>query len=50
MTELVIGKTVEEAMMLTRKELLDAIGGLPSRKRHAAALAIETMRAAIASV
>lgn len=50
MTELVIGKAVEEAMMLTRKELLDAIGGLPSRKQHAAALAIETLRAAIASV
>jgi len=50
MTELVIGKTVEEAMRLTRKELVDAIGGLPSRKQHAAALAIETLRAAIASV
>lgn len=48
-TELVIGKAVEEAMVLTRKELLDAIGGLPSRKQHAAALAIETLRAAIGS-
>ena len=47
MTELVIGKTVEEAMRLTRKELVEALGGLPSRKQHAAALAIETLRAAI---
>jgi NifU-like protein involved in Fe-S cluster formation len=47
LTELVLGKTVEEAARLTRKDLLDAIGGLPSRKQHAAALAIETLRSAI---
>ena len=41
------GKTVAEAMGLTRKDLLDAIGGLPSRKQHAAALAIETLRVAL---
>jgi NifU-like protein involved in Fe-S cluster formation len=47
LTELIIGETIEEAARLTRKELLDAIGGLPSRKQHAAALAIETLRSAI---
>ena len=41
------GKTVAEAMRLTRKDLLDVIGGLPSRKQHAAALAIETLRVAL---
>lgn len=50
LTELITGKTVEEATRLTRKDLLDAVGGLPSRKQHAAALAIETLRSAIASV
>jgi nitrogen fixation NifU-like protein len=50
LTELITGKTVKEATRLTRKDLLDAIGGLPSRKQHAAALAVETLRAAIASV
>lgn len=50
LTELIAGKTVEEATRLTRKDLLDALGGLPSRKQHAAALAIETLRSAIASV
>jgi len=50
LTELITGKTVEEATRLTRKDLLDTVGGLPSRKQHAAALAIETLRAAIASV
>lgn len=49
LTELIVGKTVEEAARLTRKDLLDAIGGLPSRKQHAAALAIETLRSAIES-
>jgi NifU-like protein involved in Fe-S cluster formation len=47
LTELITGKTVEETARLTRKDLLDAIGGLPSRKQHAAALAIETLRSAI---
>lgn len=50
LTELISGKTIEEAALLTRKDLLEAIGGLPSRKQHAAALAIETLRAAIDSV
>jgi nitrogen fixation NifU-like protein len=47
LTELIIGKSIEEAVRLTRRDLLDAIGGLPSRKQHAAALAIETLRSAI---
>ncbi|HLN97374.1 MAG TPA: iron-sulfur cluster assembly scaffold protein [Pyrinomonadaceae bacterium] len=47
LTEWVKGKAIEEATQLTRKELVDAIGGLPSRKRHAAALAIETLRVAL---
>ena len=49
LTELIRGKTVQEAMQLTRTDLLNALGGLPSRKQHAAALAVETLRAAIES-
>src|SRR5262245_30320321 len=41
------GMTIEQGMAYTTKGLLDAIGGLPSRKQHAAALAIETLRVAI---
>ena len=41
------GMTVAEAMQFTKKDLLDEVGGLPSRKQHAAALAIETLRVAI---
>jgi NifU-like protein involved in Fe-S cluster formation len=47
--ELITGKTVDEAMLLTRTELLAAVGGLPSRKQHAAALAIEALHSAISS-
>src|SRR5687768_5772910 len=49
LTGLIDGKPVDEAMRLTRKDLLEAIGDLPSRKQHAAALAIETLRAALES-
>ncbi len=50
LTELIVGKTVEEAEGVTRKDLLDAIGGLPSRKHHAAALAIETLNSALETI
>lgn len=48
LTEMIDGMNVEDAMKLTRKEIADAIGGLSTRKQHAAALAIETLTAAIA--
>ena len=44
LTELLAGQTVDQSMRLTRKDLLEGLGGLPSRKHHAAALAIETLR------
>jgi nitrogen fixation NifU-like protein len=47
--EMIQGKSVAEAMQLTRADLLNALGGLPSRKHHAAALAVETLRTAIES-
>jgi nitrogen fixation protein NifU and related proteins len=47
LTELITGQTVEEALQLTRSDLTEAVGGLPSRKQHAAALALETLRKAI---
>ena len=48
LAQMIEGITIDEAMTLTRKEIVSALGGLPSRKQHAAALAIETLRAAIA--
>ena len=47
LTELISGKTIDEAKQLTRSDLVDAIGGLPSRKHHAASLAIETLNSAL---
>lgn len=50
LTELINGKSVAEAKELTRADLVNAAGGLPSRKHHAAALAIETLHAALAKL
>lgn len=47
LTELVSGKTISEARQITKSDVLQAIGGLPSRKHHAAALAIETLNTAL---
>lgn len=47
LAEMLEGKQVEDATSLTRKDLLEAIGGLPNRKQHAAALAIETLHTAL---
>jgi len=47
LAEVIEGMTTDEALKLTRKEIANALGGLPARKQHAAALAIETLRVAI---
>ena len=47
LAEMIAGMTVEAALKLTRKEILRAVGGLSAQKRHAAALAIETLRKAV---
>jgi nitrogen fixation NifU-like protein len=47
LTELIEGKTAEDALQITRKQLVESVGGLPLRKQHAAALAIETLKAAL---
>lgn len=49
LTELIAGKTVAEISQISRKDLVEAVGGLPSRKQHAASLAIETLHQAIES-
>jgi hypothetical protein len=40
------GMSVEDAAQISRQALVEAIGGLPARKQHAAALAIETLQLA----
>ncbi len=48
LTELLHGQQIAKALQLTKVDLLNAVGGLPSRKHHAATLAIETLHAAFA--
>ena len=50
LTAMLEGLTVEEAARISRQEIVRALGGLPARKSHAAALAIETLRAAISKL
>jgi len=47
MTELVKGKTLDEAKKLTFKQIVEALGGLPPIKMHCAVLSIDGLRAAI---
>jgi len=47
LTELLHGQEIAKALELTKADLLNAVGGLPSRKHHAATLAIETLHAAL---
>ena len=47
-TELVKGKTLDEALKLTNKAVIDELGGLPESKIHCSVLAEEAVKAAIA--
>jgi len=46
-TGMIIGKTVEEALKLTNKEVVEKLEGLPPQKIHCSVLAEEAIRAAI---
>ncbi len=46
-TEMIKGKTVEEALSLTNKQVVEALGGLPAHKIHCSVLAEEAIKSAV---
>ncbi len=46
-TELIKGRTIDEAMNFSNQEVVDALGGLPPVKIHCSVLAEEALKAAL---
>lgn len=46
-TDLVIGKTLEEALEMTKDDVIDDLGGLPPAKIHCSMLGIDALHKAI---
>ena len=47
-TEMIMGKTIEEALKLSNKAVVEALDGLPAHKIHCSVLAEQSIKAAIA--
>ncbi|MBE6848694.1 MAG: Fe-S cluster assembly scaffold protein NifU [Ruminococcus sp.] len=46
-TELIMGKTIEEALQLTNKAVMEALDGLPAVKVHCSVLAEQAIKSAL---
>jgi nitrogen fixation NifU-like protein len=46
-TEMIKGKTIEEALTYTRADVCEGLGGLPEKKVHCSLLALEALKVAI---
>ena len=50
LTEMIRGKTVNEAAALKREQLVEALGGLPNASMHASHLALDVLRQVLAKL
>jgi nitrogen fixation NifU-like protein len=47
LTELAKGKTIEEAALISKKILVDKLGGLPEQKQHCSLTCIDALKKAL---
>jgi nitrogen fixation protein NifU and related proteins len=50
LTELIVGKTLNQVHELRREDVIAAVGGLPQASTHAAQLALDALSAALSQI